>query len=139
VLVVRFFFVYGHGQKPGMLVPRLIDTIRAGKEVPLAGDHGPRLNPTHVSDAARAVTAAIERRTTGRIDIAGPDTLTVREMSEAIGQHLGISPRFACDAAQRPIDLLGDTTMMRQKLVAPRCAFDEGIAEVFGAGARSAR
>ena len=64
VLVTRFFFVYGSGQKRGMLVPRLIDAVQSGDRIPLDGADGPRLNPVHVDDAVER-SAACDRAERG--------------------------------------------------------------------------
>ena len=84
LLVLRFFFAYGPGQDAGMLVPRLVESIAAGRPISLVAPHGTRLNPVHVDDAARAVIRAVETRATGTIDIAGPGIVTIREMADAI-------------------------------------------------------
>jgi UDP-glucose 4-epimerase len=130
VLALRFFFVYGRGQKRSMLVPRLIDTIRSDREVTIVGRDGPRLNPIHVDDAVRALLSAIDRRSSGRIDIAGREVLTVRQMSETIARCLGRGPRFKHDLAARADDLVGDVALMNRLLVAPQYSFAEGIADV---------
>ena len=129
LLVLRFFFVYGRGQKPWMLVPRLIQSIRSGEPVRLAGDAGPQLNPVHVTDAVRALTAAIAGRIGGCIDIAGPEVLTVRRMSETIAAQLGAAATFSSEG-EAPPDLLGDIARMTALLQGPRCSFAEGVAEM---------
>ena len=133
VFVPRFFFVYGAGQRRGMLVPRLVELIRAGDEVPLAPVDGARLNPTHVSDAVRALTMAIERRVNGRFDIAGPEVLSVRQMAEQIAERLGRTVRFRCEPDRPAHDVIGDITAMTAALAAPQCSFSQGLAEVIPA------
>ena len=132
VLVLRFFFVYGPGQASGMLVPRLIDAIHAGRPVSLAGADGARLNPVHVDDAARAVKRAIETRATGTIDIAGPRTLSIREMAETIASRLGRAATFVTEKARSADVLIGDTTRMRESLHAPRIDFTDGVSDLLG-------
>ena len=134
VLVLRFFFVYGRGQKPWMLVPRLAESIRTHRSVALAGANGPRLNPVHVGDAVRAIVTAIDRQADGCIDIAGPESLTVRDMCEAIAAQYGCRPQFAPDSAAESIDLLGDVGPMSARLVAPERRFSDAIAETIAAG-----
>src|SRR5207248_610348 len=58
VIVLRPFFIYGRAQDRCMLLPRLVDSIRCGRAITLAGRDGMRFNPVHVEDAARAVVAA---------------------------------------------------------------------------------
>ena len=126
VLVLRFFFVYGPGQRRLMLVPRLIDSVRAGTAITLAGGHGPLLNPIFVDDAARAVVAAVANQTHGLVNIAGPHPLTVREMADAVAAAVGRQPQFVNDP-QLPADLVGDTTRMRAELVPASCTFAQGV------------
>lgn len=130
VLVVRFFFVYGAGQKALMIVPRLVNAIRSGTEVPLAGSDGPRLNPVFVGDAVAALLRAIESTATGTIDIAGPQLLSVRAMAEIIAARLGLSARYRCDAHATADDLIGNISRMSAELRPPHWTFDEGIADV---------
>lgn len=130
VLVLRFHFVYGPGQRQSMLVPRLIGQIRAGQPVQLAGHDGARLNPTYVDDAVAAIDAALERQVAGTIAVAGPQVLSIRAMSESIATALGTSATFVVDAAQPPGDLVGDTTEMSTRLAAPTWSFASGIGEM---------
>src|SRR4051812_20770247 len=83
-VVLRPFFIYGPGQQPDMLIPRLIRSVRSGTPVRLQGAAGPRLNPIHVEEAASVIAAATsaEGHLTG--DIGGPDTVTLREIAESI-------------------------------------------------------
>lgn len=130
-LVIRFFFVYGPGQRRSMLVPRLIDNVRAGTDIAIAGD-GARLNPIFVEDAARAVAAAVTRQTQGVINIGGPEVLTLREMANAIAASAGREARFVDDPRQMPADLVGDITRMRAELLQPSWTFKQGIHSMLG-------
>ncbi|MDZ4241551.1 MAG: NAD-dependent epimerase/dehydratase family protein, partial [Candidatus Omnitrophota bacterium] len=38
VIILRFFFVYGPGQRPAMLIPRMVNSVRDGKPVTLQGN-----------------------------------------------------------------------------------------------------
>ena len=132
VLVLRPFFIYGPGQRSTMLVPRLIGMVQSGREVRLTGPDGSRLNPIHVDDAVAAIVSAVTRQVSGTINLAGPQVVTIREMSEAIGRHLGITPRFAA-ADGEPADLTGDITMLREQLIAPQRTFDPGVSDLVAA------
>jgi nucleoside-diphosphate-sugar epimerase len=130
VLVLRCFFIYGAGQRSGMLVPRLIETIQSGGEVRIAGPDGSTLNPVHVDDVVAAIVCAVDRKVTGTVDVAGPEILTIRRMSDVIGGLLNVTPRFAQADGDVPADLSGDITMLRQQLAAPRRRFEQGVADV---------
>lgn len=129
VLILRFFFVYGTGQKPWMLVPRLVRSVASGGEITLAGTDGPRLNPVYVGDAVDAIARGIAGQASGTIDIAGPEVLTVRAMGEAIAARLRRRANYASDPGAVPRDLIGDISLMSSRLAPPRYRFTEGIAE----------
>ena len=138
VLMLRFFFVYGAGQKPWMLVPRLVRAIESDGEISLAGADGPRLNPVYVDDAVHAIARAIDIGAKGTIDIAGPEVLTVRAIGDTLGAQLGRRARYACDLAATPQDLIGDVAVMSSRLAPPRRSFNEGVAEMFARAAERA-
>jgi nucleoside-diphosphate-sugar epimerase len=139
VLVLRFFFVYGPGQDVGMLVPRLIESVAAGRPIPLASPHGTSLNPVHVDDAAHAVIRAVETRAGGTIDIAGPGTVTIREMAETVAARLHRTASFTLDATRRADRLIGDIARMSEVLRAPRVHFADGLGDMLPPGRREGR
>lgn len=129
VIIVRFFFVYGRGQRATMLIPRLVDCVRQGRPVRLDGRDGMRLNPLHVTDAAAAlqrVTALADSQT---LDLAGPDVLTIRGISELIGAFVRRAPVFERGQAA-PRDLVGDIQQMSERLRAPVVPFAKGVEEL---------
>jgi nucleoside-diphosphate-sugar epimerase len=110
-----------------MLIPRLIDTISAGGQVRLAGADGALLNPVHVEDVVIAIAHALEHEVSGTLNVAGPETLSIREMSEVISRFVGASPRFTQDDSGEAQDLRADITAMRELLVPPRRSFAEAV------------
>lgn len=132
--VLRFYFAYGAAQRRSMLIPRLVDNVRNGRPIALAGPDGIRLNPVHVDDAAAAVARAATAAVPGTFDIAGPEVLSLRDISTIIGRKLGRAPVFDADLSAAPADLIGDTRAMAQHLVAPSRLFESGIDELLDAG-----
>jgi nucleoside-diphosphate-sugar epimerase len=126
IALLRFFFVYGPGQRRTMLIPRLIESVRSGTPVQLQGNDGIRINPTHVADAAAAIVRALDLDGTHKINVAGPEILSLREICETIGRAVGRRPVYALDPAT-PRHIIGDITKMRELLVPPRVAFADGI------------
>lgn len=126
VVILRFFFVYGPGQRRTMLIPRLIDNIREGRQVVLQGTDGVRLNPTYVLDAAAAIERALELEGTYKINVAGPEVLTLREMCEIIGGAVGRPPVYSIQPGA-PRHIVGDISKMRELLVSPRIRFGDGL------------
>lgn len=131
VVVLRPFFVYGAGQSADMLVPRLVHAVATGEAVRLVGPDGIRIRPLHVTDAVRAIQAAIQLEDSEVINIAGPEVLTLREMCTAIGRHLGTAPRFeTTDTPAQSGDLVADIRKMTGMLGAPRIRFDDGVRDL---------
>ena len=118
-VIVRPFFIYGAGQNRSMLIPRLIDNIASGKPISLKGDNGIRINPVHAEDAAEAIVAALSLRESATFNIAGPEVLSMREICEGIGHHIGITPLFQLQAGESG-DLIADITAMSASLVVPQ-------------------
>ena len=129
VASLRYFFIYGRGQKSGMLVPRLIESVRSGAPVTLQGADGIRINPVHALDAAAATAAALELDESATVNVAGPEIHSIRAMAETIGEGLGIAPRFESSEGE-PGDLIGDTARMRTLLAAPERRFGDQVGEL---------
>lgn len=130
VVILRFFFVYGADQRPTMLIPRLVEAVRSGKPIRLDGPDGIRLNPVHASDAAAAVERAAALGTSTRIDVAGPDVLTLRAIAEIIGEKVAREPRFDVQHTAAPLDLVGDACAIKELLGTPTRSFSSGVEEL---------
>jgi len=125
--ILRPFFIYGPGQRRGMLVQRLIESVRIGKPVHLQGTDGLRLNPVFVEDAAAAFAAALHLPGCHVINVAGPDTLSLREIADRIGQAVGRAPVFESVAGE-PSDYVANTDLADTRLAPSRTSFNEGLA-----------
>jgi UDP-glucose 4-epimerase len=136
VTVLRFFFVYGAGQRPSMLIPRLVQSVRERRPITLAGEHGMCLNPIHVDDAVRAIARATELDDSAEFDIAGPEVLTLRAIGDTIGTKLQCTPEYVVIASSHVQDVIGDIAPMSERLVAPRVRFESGVDDVIAAHAR---
>ena len=127
-VVLRPFFVYGAGQRR-MLVAGLAERVLAGETVTIDGDPGLRVNPIHVSDAARAIVAAIAADAPGAVvNVAGAETVTLTQLVTALGTAAGVKPRIVHAGEGPPADLLGDNARMRERLgVTPRVTLRDGL------------
>jgi UDP-glucose 4-epimerase len=94
VHVLRIFFMYGPGQRKEMFLPTLIQRIKSGGSVRLNGEHGIRINPIHAQDAARAVVELAHKGGPKTLNLAGPQSATIREIAEMIGKCLNVTPSF---------------------------------------------
>ncbi len=129
VIVMRFFFMYGPGQKPFMLIPRLIDNIKAGQAITIQGNQGIHINPIHVSDATRAMTKALTLEQSATFNIAGPEVLSLQQIGQIMGNRLNIKPKFEIKPGEAQ-DLIGDTTAMREQLCIPQVRIADGIQDL---------
>jgi UDP-glucose 4-epimerase len=129
-VVFRLFFAYGAGQKPSMLIPRLIHSILSGMPITLQGNEGIHINPIYVGDVVDAMSRALELKGNHLINLGGPQVLSLRRISNIIGAELGRSPRFTITSSLEPHHLIGDIAKMKELLGEPLIAFSEGVGEV---------
>jgi UDP-glucose 4-epimerase len=127
IIVLRFFFVYGSGQRRSMLIPRLIQSVLNGKPIALQGQDGIRLNPTHVSDAVTAIIHSLQLEGSHKINVAGSQVLSLREIGEIIGKAVDKKPKFDVQMDVQPRHLVGDINKMSRLLGLPKVKFEEGI------------
>jgi nucleoside-diphosphate-sugar epimerase len=127
IIVLRFFFVYGPSQRNIMLIPRLVRSVIDGNPIILHGQDGIKINPTYISDAVSSIKESLQLNSSHKINIAGPEVLSLREIGEKIGNVVGKKPKFEINNSLEPQHLIGDITKMSQLLGAPVVKFDEGI------------
>jgi len=134
--ILRCFFVYGSGQAPQMLIPRLVGNIRNRSPVYLHGEEGIRINPIHVDDAVQAIERCLALAESRVFNIAGPEVASLREIAEAIGRRIGRKPVFNVDNTVAPNHLVANIQRMSRALGTPRIGIEAGLAELCGAAAQ---
>ena len=134
VVVLRFFFVFGPGQRQDMLLPRLVRGIRLGQPVTLAGGDGLMLNPTYVDDAVRATRGAIALTESQKLNVGGPDAVSLRALCEMIGERVGRPPVFVRDDSKPPQHLVADISRLRRVLGPPQVPLGEALTRFVAAG-----
>ena len=112
-----------------MLIPRLFDKVASGNSIPICGSNGIKINPIHVNDAANALILALNSNESRIYNLGGPETLSIREMSELFGKYLGTIPKFqhSNDASQ---DLLGDISLISNELYQPKIKLCDKVFEI---------
>lgn len=130
VVVVRFFFVYGPGQRRAMLLPRLVDAVASGRPVTLLGPDGLHLNPMHASDCGAALARALSLGGSHVLNLGGPEVLSLRRIAQIIGRAVGREPVFRVEPADRPVYLAGSVERASALLGAPRVRFEQGVADL---------
>lgn len=129
-VVLRLFFVYGVGQR-GMLMPRLLERVRAGAPIEIEGRPGLRINPTHVSDAVRAFEAALSLQSPGLFNVAGDDVVSMRGLVRLMERATGRRATVEHTPALHPGDLVGANASMKEVLgVRPAVELEAGVAEL---------
>jgi nucleoside-diphosphate-sugar epimerase len=129
VIILRFFFVYGSGQRPAMLIPRLVKAVKQEQAIILHGKDGLKMNPIYVTDAASAVYRCLELTESQKINIGGPEILSLRQVGQQIGKVLRKDPVFEVKKDIPPQHLVGDIKKMTHLLGQPIVKFEEGIAK----------
>jgi nucleoside-diphosphate-sugar epimerase len=130
-VALRYFFIYGAGQARSMLIPRLYDRVTNGEPVSLQGEQGMSINPVHVADAAAATIAAAALEGGATVNIAGPETISLRAIAELFGRDAGRDPQFE-QADGTPTDLIASTARMGELLRAPLLTLSDSLADIRG-------
>jgi nucleoside-diphosphate-sugar epimerase len=120
ITVVRPFALYGPGQN-NRLVPKLVESIRNGRQVTLqpcsAGPPNPeegglRISLCHVEDAAEALLSVAMNKTPFCLNLASPEALSIKEIAQCLGEQMGEAPEFTLDTQSRTYDLVADTKLL---------------------------
>lgn len=128
--ILRFFFVYGPNQKETMLIPRLINSISNGLPIKLQGPDGIKINPIYVKDATAAIKSSFQLNTSQKINVAGLETINLKQICEIGAKILNKSPVFEMDAKSNPNHLIGDTGKMQQMLCIPKINLADGLLRI---------
>lgn len=135
VVILRLFFVYGPQQKSTMLIPRLIDNVKNDRPLSLQGSGGLEFQPLHATDAARAIIGSMDLGGSHTFNVAGPEVRNLRQVGEAIGEALGVEPKFEVDVAAVAPRLVADITRLSERVGAPTIRFADGVAECVSSSA----
>jgi nucleoside-diphosphate-sugar epimerase len=125
--VLRLVAPYGPGQQARM-IPGLISRVRGGEPVTLKAGGRPRMNPIYIDDAVRVFVEALERDGHHVLNVAGDETVSIRELSELIGECLGRKPVFEGAEAADAGDIVADTTKLHELFtLRPLTPLSEGL------------
>lgn len=110
---VRYFTVYGPGQRPDMAFARFISAALRDEAIELYGDGEQVRDFTYIDDAVEATIRAGSVQDPGAaiFNVGGGSTVTVKEVLAEIGQMLGTSlavrqlPRQPGDVRETAADL----------------------------------
>ena len=95
VTCLRFFTVYGPGQRPEMAIHAFARRLLAGEAIPLFGDGTTRRDYTYVDDIVDGVLAALRRADGYRIyNLGGSKTTELRSLLNELEQAFGKAARI---------------------------------------------
>ncbi|MFD9791359.1 NAD-dependent epimerase/dehydratase family protein [Streptomyces sp. NPDC059070] len=129
---LRFFTVYGPRQRDDMAISRMLEAVRTGHPMLLYGDGSQRRNFTYVFDVVDALIRAAASDLTGvAVNVAGPQTVSMRELLETVREVTGARVPFAQgpERSGDPQRTEAATTLAATTLgYRPRVGLAEGIA-----------
>lgn len=133
VTSARLFGVYGPGQR-SKLIPTLMAKVLSGEPIRLQlhphddGDSGGlRLSLAHIDDVVRIMMHLVAKGGPPVVNVAGPGVLSLREIAETIGRHLGRQPVFEVDQVPRQFDLIADNSLVSTLVGGTLTPFASGI------------
>ncbi|MES3016273.1 MAG: NAD(P)-dependent oxidoreductase [Bacteroidota bacterium] len=129
VVMLRFFFVYGRNQREDMLIPRLVNFVKNGSPISLQGKDGLFINPTHASDAVQAILKALKLETSQKLNVAGPEVISLRKIVEIVGALVDKKPQLTIQESE-PNYLTGDISKMSEILHSPVVTFENGVKDL---------
>ena len=88
---MRFFTVYGAGQRPDLAIHKFTDLISNEKPIPVFGDGSTRRDYTYIDDIIQGVRAAIDYSDSKYevINLGESQTVELRELIAILEENLG--------------------------------------------------
>ena len=130
--VLRYFSVYGPGQRPDMAYHRFLEKAKTGDTVTVYGDGEQRRTNTYIDDCVEATIAAIDHAEPGdTYNISGKQSVSINEAIETIrdvtGQTLPIDYQPARPGDQK--ETRGDIDKAQRVLgYTPTWSLKDGLA-----------
>jgi nucleoside-diphosphate-sugar epimerase len=132
VVLLRYFTVYGPGQRPDMGMHRFIAHAAAGTPVPVYGDGEQVRDFTYVADAARAtiLAAGADLAPGTTLNVSGGSSATVNEVLRLVSEHVGSEiERRALPPQPGDVRMTGGSTELARRSLGwePEMPLGEGI------------
>jgi UDP-glucuronate 4-epimerase len=95
IFCLRFFTVFGPGQRPDLAISKFLRLLRDGQSIPMFGDGQTSRDYTYIDDIVDGVMAAIDRCDRYRIyNLGGNHPVTLSHLIETIGKVVGREPKI---------------------------------------------
>jgi UDP-glucuronate 4-epimerase len=90
-LALRFFTVYGPGQRPDLAIHKFTKAILKGKPITMYGDGSTSRDYTFVNDTVQGIIGAIhyDKSDFEIVNLGNSDTVSLKELIEAIEETVG--------------------------------------------------
>lgn len=131
-VALRFFTVYGPGQRPDMAFTRFLRAVRAGEPIRVFGDGEQIRDFTYVGDIVAAMIAAIdaERALPPVMNLSGGSSVSVNDVLAVIGEVTGetVDVRYEPTVRGDVFRTGGSSELARDALGwTPRVSLREGL------------
>ena len=132
---LRFFTVFGPGQRPDLAIAKFISLIEQDKPIPFFGDGTTGRDYTFIDDIVQGVVSSIDRvKGCEIINLGGDEPVTLTQMVETIEQVMGKKAKLDRKPVQ-PGDVprtMADVSKARRMLgYEPKTSFNEGVAKQY--------
>jgi len=132
---LRFFTVFGPGQRPDLAIAKFISLIEQDKPIPFFGDGTTGRDYTYIDDIVQGVVASIDRVSGCEIiNLGGDEPVTLTQMVETIEQVMGKKAKLDRKPVQ-PGDVprtMADVSKARRMLgYEPKTSFAEGVGKQY--------
>lgn len=99
-VILRYFTVYGPGQRPDMAAARFFAALESGQPVPVLGDGSQVRSYTYVDDVVDATLRALTLPDVppGVVNIGGAELVSTTELAQAVARAAGLP----CDVEHQP-------------------------------------
>lgn len=133
-VALRYFTVFGGGQRPDMALARMIRAARGGPAFPLFGTGEQRRDLTHVDDVVSANVAAVTADVApgSVLNVAGGSDVSVGELLDLVAELAGRTVEVEQHPAQPgDVNRTGAATDRADRMLGwrPRVALRDGVAE----------
>ncbi len=135
VVSLRYFTVYGPGQRPDMAFHRFIRALQSGNELIIYGNGEQTRDFTFISDVVEANFAAAQaEKVEGRVyNIGGGSRISVNGVLDILGRLTGraIKARYEPVQAGDPPHTYAETSRAKEELnFAPQVSIEEGLSRM---------
>lgn len=133
VACLRFFTVYGPGQRPDLAISKFLKLVGNDQPIPMFGNGDTSRDYTYIDDIVSGVVAALDHINAFRIyNLGGSAPVTLNELIQTVGRVVGRTPKLEHLPAQAG-DVertFADLTRSRAELsYEPQTTLEQGIAK----------